>query len=134
MALDMVPVPVQPQVQAEIDRYTENGLLERGSLRLGTTPAISIIVDRFESETGADADFPEREPTCEEVVLPGAALVEVVAKRCNAPGANTLHVFAHRGDLIITVETEDVPEAVPIEPVVATLGEIFRAIDPLLTR
>lgn len=123
-----------PGVQEEIDRYTENGLMERGSLTLGITPAASLSVDRFETEAGAAADFPARQIICDDLTVPGTQLVDVVAKRCNAPAANSLYVIAHRGDLVVTVRVLDLPEDQPIEPVVATLAEIFRALDPLLTR
>ncbi|CAN5766175.1 hypothetical protein BH23CHL7_BH23CHL7_05100 [soil metagenome] len=123
-----------PGVQEEIDRYTENGLVERGSMSLGTTPAAGITVDRFETEAGAAADFPARRPYCDDLTVPGSELVEVVAKRCNAPDANDLYFIAHRGTLVVTLQVLELPDDQPIEPVVAMLAEVFRAADPLLTR
>ena len=134
LALGAVPDDIAIFIQEEIDRYTENGLVERGFVALGTTPAASITVDRFASEAGAAADFPERETGCDELAVPGTELVDIVAKRCNAPAANSLYVIAHRGDLVVTVEVLDLPEQEAIEPVVATLAEIFRAIEGSLTR
>jgi hypothetical protein len=134
--MESAPTPLRPAIQAEIDRYKDNVLLERGIVALGSTPEIRLLIDRFESETGAAADFPERRGTegaCNELALPDDPLVDVVVKRCNAPAANKLSVIAHRADIIVTLESADVPEEQAIEPVVATLAEIFRAIDPLLT-
>jgi len=132
--LAVAPESAREDIQAEIDRYTENELLERGSVTLGTTPSATLIVDRFGSETGAAADFPERrtEGSCDDVTVPGEALPEVVVKRCNAPGANSLYLIAHRSDLVTTLQVTDLPEELPIEPVVSMLADVFRTIEPSL--
>ncbi len=122
-----------PGVQDEIDRYIEGGLVERGFVELGTTPAASISIDRFESEAGAAADLPLRRTGCDELPVPGTALADVVIKRCNAPNANDLYVMAHRGDRVVTLQVLELPEEQAIEPVVATLTDMLRAIDPMLT-
>ena len=61
-------------------------------------------------------------------------LVDVVAKRCNALDANSLYLIGHRSDLVVTLQVIDLPEAESIEPVIAMLADVFRAVDPLLTR
>ena len=131
-ALEMVPDILKESVQAEIDRYTENELLERGSITLGTEPGATLIVDRFASDAGAAADFPEREASCDDVAVPGDALDEVVIKRCNAPGANSIYLIAQRSDLVTTLQVTDLPEDVPIDPVVSMLADIFRTIESSL--
>lgn len=133
---DLLAEPFHAQINAEIARYQANGLLERGTVNLGTTPAATLTVDRFVSEAGAAADFQVRGPggSCDEVTLPGAPLADVIAKRCDAPDANDLYVVAHRGSLIVTAQVLGLPEAVAIEPVVATLVDVLRAIEPSLSR
>lgn len=122
-----------PFVQDEIDRYQENGLVERGGLTLGITPAASVSVDRFESEAGAAADFPARRTSCDDLTLPDTELVDVVAKRCNAPEGNDLYLIARRADLVITVRVAALPVGQPLEPVVATMVDVLRALDMSLT-
>jgi len=130
--MSAVPDPLKESVQAEIDRYTDNELLERGSMTLGTEPAATLIIDRFGSDAGAAADFPEREATCDGVPVPGEAIDDVVIKRCNAPGANSIYLIAHRSDLVTTLQVTDLPEELPIDPVVSMLADMFRTIEPSL--
>ena len=126
--------PTLQLMQEEIDRYIENGLVERASMSVGTTPQAGIIVYRFESETGAAADFQLREASCDDVTMPGAEIADVVAKSCNVPDShNDVYLIAHRGDLVANLQVRDLPENQPLEPAVATLAQIFLALDPLLT-
>ena len=130
--------PDHPSIQLyqdEIDRYSENGLVERGSLSVGTAPQVGVIVYRFESESGAAADFGLRESDCEEVTVPGAEIADVVAKNCNVEDShNDVHLIAHRGDLVFNLRVSELPEDEPIEPALAALVDVFRTLDALVTR
>jgi hypothetical protein len=120
--------------QAEIDRYAANGLVERGSFAItGTTPSAGILVFRYESEAGAAADFETRQASCDNLTVPSTEIADVVAKGCNVPDShNDVHLIAHRGDLVFQLSTRDLPEDEALEPAVATLTQLFLAIDPLL--
>lgn len=121
--------------QDEIDAYMENGLVERGSLSVGTTPRAGLIVYRFESDAGAAADFAARLPLCDDVTVPGTNTADVVAKSCNVPDShNDVYLIAHRGDLVVMLQARDLPEDLPTDPVIATLAEVLRSIDPSLAR
>lgn len=132
---EMLAEPFHAQINAEIARYQANGLLERGSVHLGTTPAATLTLDRFVSEAGAAADFSIRGPSgsCEAATLPGAPLVDVIGKRCDSPDGNDLYVVGHRGDLIVTVQVLGVAEE-SVDAVLTTLADVFRAIEPSLGR
>lgn len=129
---EMFPGDPQLEVrQREIDSYRENGLAERASMGLRTTPSAGMIIYRFESEAGAEADFQARNASCDDVSIPGAE--DVVGKVCTVVDSHhDVHLLAYRGDLVVDLSVRDVPEGDPLEPAIATLSQIFTAVDALL--
>ncbi|HUR16838.1 MAG TPA: hypothetical protein VMZ33_06110, partial [Candidatus Limnocylindrales bacterium] len=122
-------------MQDEIDAYTENGLVERASFSVDTTPPAGMLIYRYESEAGAAADFAMRNRDCDEINVPAPAIVDIAAKSCNTVDShNDVYLNAHRGDLVVILQVRDLPEDQPIEPAAELLGNILRAVDPLLTR